>query len=162
MPRIPLALAALLLATPLIAQSGYPAAQRAADSAQALAFFRRNIAAIHHRRPSHARFAGGWRSYSVLAPRRIANRLTPIAPERRSSSTSDSGSGIGLASIGSTPSAERLGERPPQDAAGRSTDGFGRSSLLADEEPVDDPTHPGDRNEKRSPPLTPATEPGLS
>src|SRR4051812_19485578 len=49
MPRIPFALAALLLATPLAAQRSYPAAQRSADSAQALAAFRGNIAAIHHR-----------------------------------------------------------------------------------------------------------------
>jgi len=51
MRRIALTAAALVLASaPLGAQAGgYPAARRAADSAQALAFFRGNIAAIHHR-----------------------------------------------------------------------------------------------------------------
>ncbi|MFL5540052.1 MAG: amidohydrolase family protein [Longimicrobiaceae bacterium] len=49
MRRIALIAAALVMAsTPLHAQR-YTAAQRAADSAQALAFFRGNIAAIHHR-----------------------------------------------------------------------------------------------------------------
>src|SRR5215218_5603070 len=51
MRRIVLTAAALALAAaPLRAQAGgYPTARRAADSTQALAFFRGNIAAIHHR-----------------------------------------------------------------------------------------------------------------
>jgi imidazolonepropionase-like amidohydrolase len=51
MRRIALTTAALALAVaPLQAQTGgYTAARRAADSTQALAFFRGNIAAIHHR-----------------------------------------------------------------------------------------------------------------
>ena len=51
MRRIALTAAALVLAAAHVhAQArSYPAAQRAADSAQALAFFRGNIAAIHHR-----------------------------------------------------------------------------------------------------------------
>ena len=51
MRRIVLTAAALVLAVaPLRAQAGgYTAARRAADSTQALAFFRGNIAAIHHR-----------------------------------------------------------------------------------------------------------------
>ncbi|MFL5385917.1 MAG: amidohydrolase family protein [Longimicrobiaceae bacterium] len=48
MKRIALAAALVLACTPLHAQR-YTAAQRAADSTQALAFFRGNIAAIHHR-----------------------------------------------------------------------------------------------------------------
>src|SRR5215213_5798260 len=51
MRRIALTAAALVMtAAPLRAQAGgYTAARRAADSTQALAFFRGNIAAIHHR-----------------------------------------------------------------------------------------------------------------
>jgi imidazolonepropionase-like amidohydrolase len=48
MRRIALAATLLLTCTSLHAQT-YTAADRAADSAQALAFFRSNIAAIHHR-----------------------------------------------------------------------------------------------------------------
>jgi imidazolonepropionase-like amidohydrolase len=51
------ALAALLAGAPAHAQTrAYSPAQRAADSTQALAFFRSNIAAIHHRdRPAYLR-----------------------------------------------------------------------------------------------------------
>ena len=54
---LPLALAALLAGAPAHAQTrAYSPAQRAADSTQALAFFRGNIAAIHHRdRPAYLR-----------------------------------------------------------------------------------------------------------
>src|ERR1051326_8549703 len=50
-PIIPLtlAIAAVLAAASASAAQTYTAAQRAADSTQALAFFRGNIAAIHHR-----------------------------------------------------------------------------------------------------------------